>query len=125
MLRHSWEPPAGFRIIQASANLAQVLLGLSGGHLVYLELNQSQELVQVSDTNVEYEISCVDISPLESVQAVANVCVIGLWGEGGVRVLRIPNWNVVAAESLGDGTYVSSCSRFATGYLYVKSPKKR
>ncbi|TPX39150.1 hypothetical protein SeLEV6574_g07407 [Synchytrium endobioticum] len=102
IVKHSWQPPAEARIVQASANFTQVLLALSGGHLVYLELSDRQELVQVSDTKVDYEVSCVDISPLQGPQAISKVCAIGLWGEGGVQVLGIPNWNVIAAESLGE-----------------------
>ncbi|TPX30298.1 hypothetical protein SmJEL517_g06115 [Synchytrium microbalum] len=101
MLNHSWSPPSGCRIIQASANSTQVLLALSGCHLVYLQVNQqSRVLEEVSTTQIEHEISCVDIAPLDS--AVSNVCVVGLWGEGGVQVLALPSWNAIAKESLGE-----------------------
>ena len=42
-LKQEWPAPAGCKITVGSANLSQVVVALTGGELVHLELNVTQK----------------------------------------------------------------------------------
>ncbi|KAF2310831.1 hypothetical protein GH714_017510 [Hevea brasiliensis] len=62
--RTEWNAPSGYSINVATANATQVLLATGGGHLVYLEIGDGV-LKEVKHTQMEYEISCLDINPID------------------------------------------------------------
>lgn len=59
-----WSPPEARSINVAAASPTQVLLATGGGHLVYLEVTEAGALQEVAHTQLEHEVSCVDISPI-------------------------------------------------------------
>jgi hypothetical protein len=48
VLLASWSPPDGLNINMAAGAATQVLVATGSGHLVYLEVTQSGQLVEVS-----------------------------------------------------------------------------
>ncbi|KAI8822007.1 DNA damage-binding protein 1a-like protein [Fimicolochytrium jonesii] len=102
-LLFTWSPPNGMRIHHASINPTQVLLGLSEGHLAYLEPDGTG-LQLKSQTKLEYEISCLNINPLESKSGHrADVAIVGLWTDMSIRTLELPSLNVIEKQILESG----------------------
>ena len=93
----SWKPPPGQVVIAAAANEGQVLLGLSGGLLVYVELDAGQ-LREVTRQQLGHEISCLDCQPLGGAR-VASLAAVGLWNHT-VALLSLPALQPVAEETL-------------------------
>ncbi|KAK3268005.1 DNA damage-binding protein 1 [Cymbomonas tetramitiformis] len=98
----TWSPPRGLQINVVSANKSQVLLGTSGGNLVYLEVGPS-DLVEAHRVQLgpEKEISCLDISPLDSEAESSSLAVVGLWSME-VCLYRVPDFSMLAVESVGE-----------------------
>ncbi|KAG2220152.1 hypothetical protein INT45_013850, partial [Circinella minor] len=102
-LLHEWQPPSSDVITVAATNATQCVLSYGNGTLVYLEVN-GDTLVQKSATKFENEISCLDINPLndESLEFRADYLAIGLWSGENLQLVRLPNLQVTAKDTLPD-----------------------
>ena len=94
----AWTPAPGQAINAAAANAGQVLLGLTGGVLVYLELDAGT-LREVTRQQLGAEISCVDCQPLGAGASRASLAAVGLWNNA-VALLSLPGLQPVAEETL-------------------------
>ena len=94
----AWKPAPGQAINAAAANAGQVLLGLTGGLLVYLELDAGQ-LREVTRQQLSHEISCCDCQPLGAGASRASLAAVGLWNNT-VVLLSLPALQPVAEETL-------------------------
>ncbi|KAH8557053.1 CPSF A subunit region-domain-containing protein [Umbelopsis sp. PMI_123] len=88
-------------ITVASLNATQCVLSYGNGTLVLLEV-QCDKLVKIGETQLEYEIACIDISPFErpcfeKSQHVA----VGLWTDISARILSLPEFKLIVKENLG------------------------
>eukprot|EP00850_Spirogloea_muscicola_P009452 SM000053S17409 [mRNA] locus=s53:248703:257116:+ [translate_table: standard] len=95
-----WKAPSGITINVATANASQVLLATGGGNLVYLEIAQGK-LVEVKHVQLEFEVSCLDLNPLEEGAESSQLAAVGMWTDVSVRVFSLPSLELVAKESLG------------------------
>jgi DNA damage-binding protein 1 len=93
----AWHPPTGSTVTVAAADRQQVLLGIGGGRLVYLEA-QLGALQEVANQQLEHEISCVDCHRLQG-EATASLAVAGLWSNS-LLLLELPTLKRVADEKL-------------------------
>ncbi|KAL8439041.1 hypothetical protein Efla_002450 [Eimeria flavescens] len=59
-----WKPPGGRRIKVASANERQLALGLSGGDLVFFELDETGALAEVAKKSLHVETTCLGLQPV-------------------------------------------------------------
>eukprot|EP00644_Phytophthora_capsici_P007270 jgi/Phyca11/546802/estExt2_Genewise1Plus.C_PHYCAscaffold_220420 len=136
-LTSSWSPPPGSRITVAAANPTQIAVATSGGVLVYFEVENGQ-VTEKTNVKMEHEIACVDITPLASSSAGdgdismtgtwdmaalrTSLCVVGLWTNFSVSVLKLPTLEKVTTESLGTDLLPRSvlCNTFeGKDYLLV------
>ena len=53
------------KILKATSLGRQVILALSGGDLIYYELNESNELSEVDTSNLDEEVVSMDFAPME------------------------------------------------------------
>jgi DNA damage-binding protein 1 len=97
-----WTPPKGSLINVSSCNTRQILVTTGGKRLHLLEIDNSK-LRHVKDTEMPYEIACVNINPVaqEENPQIAQFCAVGLWTEISVRLLRLPSLEEVRKELLG------------------------
>ncbi|KAK9711909.1 DNA damage-binding protein 1a [Basidiobolus ranarum] len=96
-----WTPPSGSKINVASINPTQIVAALGGGTLIYFEIH-NQEIKEIDRTQLEYEIACLDINPINPASPhSSNFCVVGLWTEISVNVLRLPDLQIVSKQNLG------------------------
>lgn len=118
-LLDQWMPKDNAQITVASLNPTQCVLSTGHGRLFVLEV-QDRHLVQTGlvdivmdhvsyaktyslfrETQLNDEISCIDITPLDTSSPHKTLLVaIGVWQQVGVRLLSLPTMQVVAEEIL-------------------------
>ncbi|TRY64004.1 hypothetical protein TCAL_00788 [Tigriopus californicus] len=94
-----WKPPSGRVISVASCNNNQVVCA-TGPILFYLDVEEGK-LIQTADTTLQYEIACIDVTPLNDEDEKATMCCVGLWTDISVRLLKLPSLEEIAKEPLG------------------------
>ena len=53
------------------------------------------------DSTLEYEVACIDLTPIEEGETRAEVASVGLWTDISVRLLRIPSLEEITREMIG------------------------
>uniref|UniRef100_A0A8D3D8C5 DNA damage-binding protein 1 n=1 Tax=Scophthalmus maximus TaxID=52904 RepID=A0A8D3D8C5_SCOMX len=94
-----WKEPQGRNISVAACNHTQVVLAV-GRSLYYLQI-LAGELKQISTTEMEHEVACLDITPLGEAGAESPLCAVGLWTDISARVLKLPCFTALHKEMLG------------------------
>ncbi|XP_046898139.1 DNA damage-binding protein 1 [Hypomesus transpacificus] len=97
-LASEWKEPQGRNISVAACNSSQVVLAV-GRALYYLQI-LSGELKQISTTEMEHEVACLDITPLGE-GGESPLCAVGLWTDISARVLKLPCFTALHKEMLG------------------------
>uniref|UniRef100_A0A8C9RRC0 DNA damage-binding protein 1 n=1 Tax=Scleropages formosus TaxID=113540 RepID=A0A8C9RRC0_SCLFO len=93
-----WKEPQGRNISVAACNSTQVVLAV-GRVLYYLEI-LAGELKQISSTEMEHEVACLDITPLGE-GGDSPLCAVGLWTDISARILKLPTFTALHKEMLG------------------------
>ncbi|KAG7242631.1 hypothetical protein INR49_020004 [Caranx melampygus] len=96
-----WKEPQGRNISVAACNHTQVVLAV-GRALYYLQI-LAGELKQISTTEMEHEVACLDITPLGEAGSESPLCAVGLWTDISARVLKLPCFTALHKEMLGGG----------------------
>ncbi|KAA0714579.1 DNA damage-binding protein 1 DDB p127 subunit [Triplophysa tibetana] len=96
-----WKEPQGRNISVASCNSTQVVLAV-GRVLYYLQILRG-ELKQISSTEMEHEVACLDITPLGDSGGESSICAVGLWTDISARLLKLPCLSQLHKEMLGGG----------------------
>jgi DNA damage-binding protein 1 len=134
-----WTPPDARRVTVAHGNATQLLLSVGSGLLVLLTVDGNGKVSEVARAQMEHEVSCVDITPIDyaaaaaaasnsnsnsgdamdvdggsaaSVPVAATLACVGLWTDVTVRMLHVPSLREATCESLGGDTLARSV-RFA------------
>ncbi|XP_054626549.1 DNA damage-binding protein 1 isoform X2 [Dunckerocampus dactyliophorus] len=94
-----WKEPQGRNISVAACNHTQVVLAV-GRALYYLQI-LAGELKQISNTEMEHEVACLDITPLREGGGESPLCAVGLWTDISARVLKLPCFTALHKEMLG------------------------
>ncbi|KAG2392717.1 hypothetical protein C9374_011442 [Naegleria lovaniensis] len=94
-----WKCPRGTTISLAASNPTQLVVSLGEGRLVYIEITENG-FNQVNQTKLEYEVSCIDITPEEG-KISSPSCAVGMWTEISVRILKLPSFELLACQELG------------------------
>ncbi|KAM7405797.1 hypothetical protein PAMP_000224 [Pampus punctatissimus] len=94
-----WKEPQGRNISVAACNHTQVVLAV-GRALYYLQI-LAGELKQISTTEMEHEVACLDITPLGEGGGESPLCAVGLWTDISARVLKLPCFTALHKEMLG------------------------
>lgn len=85
---HEWKPPSGRLITQATSNERQVVVALSGGHVVYFELSPNGLLEETEKVDLGREVSCLAIPTLQKDRQRALFLAIGDY-ENSVRIYSL------------------------------------
>ncbi|KXJ71791.1 DNA damage-binding protein 1 [Aedes albopictus] len=94
-----WKPPDDKRISVVACNSCQMVCA-TACDIYYIEIEDSK-LVHKSTVTLDYEVACLDISPLEDNATQAELVAVGLWTDISACILRLPNLEVVHTEKLG------------------------
>lgn len=93
-----WEPPNKQKISVVACVGSQILCA-TGSDLFYLEVHDEQIVLQ-GTTKLEFEVACLDISPLDG-NSKASIAAVGLWTDISVRILTLPKLKEINKELLG------------------------
>ncbi|KAI9321688.1 mono-functional DNA-alkylating methyl methanesulfonate N-term-domain-containing protein [Dichotomocladium elegans] len=111
-LLDEWIPENNDPIIVASTNPTQCVVSTGHGRLFALDI-QDTHLIQIGKTRLANEISCIDITPVDSDGSnETSVVAVGVWQQVGVQLLSLPRLEVVAEEMLA-GTAVPRSIKMA------------
>ncbi|CAG5121930.1 unnamed protein product, partial [Candidula unifasciata] len=98
-LADEWFHPEGKNISLACCNNSQVVVA-AGSELFYFEI-ENGKVTQKSHTTVEYEVACLDITPLHEDKEKSDVLAVGLWTDISARLLKLPTFESLHVEMLG------------------------
>jgi DNA damage-binding protein 1 len=94
-LAATWVPPAGMAITAAAADGHQLLLGVGGGHVVYLEVGGIGLLREAGRRLLEHEVSCLDCHSIGADGA--RLAAVGLWNHS-ILLLALPELTTALEE---------------------------
>ena len=98
-----WSPPDGQKISVVSANNHQIVCA-GRNRIFFMEIGE-KEIRLVTTAEMEFEIACIDISPLSPDEEKASFCSVGLWSDISIRVLKLPDLMEMHKERL-DGEII-------------------
>lgn len=112
-----WKPPTEKNIIVVACNTSQIVVS-TGNQLYYLEIHPNElilkryhidsfycgilKVIISSETTLDVEVSCLDISPLGD-STTSGIVAVGLWTDISARILRLPDLSESHKELLGGG----------------------
>uniref|UniRef100_A0A0B7AQY1 DNA damage-binding protein 1 n=1 Tax=Arion vulgaris TaxID=1028688 RepID=A0A0B7AQY1_9EUPU len=98
-LAQEWHHPEGKNISLACCNNCQVVIA-AGSELFYFEI-ENGKVTQKGHATVDYEVACLDISPLREDSERSELLAVGLWTDISSRLLKLPNFESLHVEMLG------------------------
>ena len=84
----------------AAANRQQVVIA-SGTEVNYFEIMEG-EIVPLGSTNLDFQVSCLDITPFSNFERTDYVA-LGLWTDMSIKIVRVPDFKELHYEKLGGG----------------------
>ncbi|KJP88718.1 hypothetical protein AK88_01599 [Plasmodium fragile] len=85
---NEWVPPKNKQIKAATSNSTQIVISLSGGELIYFEIDEAHTLVEIFRKNLNVETLCLSIQQVEENKLRANFLAVGCL-DNVVRLLSI------------------------------------
>lgn len=64
---NEWRAPGRRNINRAASNTRQVAIALSGGEIIYFEMDSMGQLLELAKRDMEGDVSCLDIAPVPHV----------------------------------------------------------
>ena len=83
-----WKPPKGKSVVHAAANTRQVVISLSGGEVVYFELDAQGMLAEMDKKDTGHEVSCLEIGAVPEGRQRARFLAVGKWNHT-VQILSL------------------------------------
>lgn len=83
-----WQTPGKKAIVKAALNDRQVVLALSGGELVYFELDMAGQLAEVEKKDLGQDVACVDLGPVPAGRQRSRFLAVGGF-DNTVRLLSL------------------------------------
>ncbi|XP_044728814.1 DNA damage-binding protein 1 isoform X2 [Chrysoperla carnea] len=94
-----WKPPTDKNISVVAANTVQIVCA-TGSDIYYIEILEN-ELVKKSQRTLDYEVACLDVTPLRENNVHAHIVAVGLWTDISALLLDLPDLNQITNEPLG------------------------
>lgn len=94
-----WSPPDNKRIGVVACNTEQLVCA-SGNEIYYIEISDGK-LEQKQEVQLEHEVACLDISPLDDGATRSDLVAVGLWTDISVCLLKLPSLEKFFTEKLG------------------------
>lgn len=86
---NEWKTPGKKTIVTSAVNERQVVIGLTGGELVYFELDNMGQLMDVHRKEMRGDIACLAIGPVPEGRQRCGFMVVGSQTDNTVRVLSL------------------------------------
>jgi len=99
----AWTPPGRKQVAKVAMNSRQVVLALSGGELLYFELDDAGNLTEVERRETGGDVACLDVGPVPEGRRLSRFLALGAY-DSTVRLLSLhPEdcLSVLAVQALG------------------------
>jgi DNA damage-binding protein 1 len=120
-----WKPAGDSRVLVAAGNASQLLLAITGGNLIYFEVDPTgRTIVERACLKLGNEIACLNCNPFGapaenrlSTNATSSVAAVGLWADVNqtptVQLISLPSLAHVCTVTL-DGDVMARSVLMAT-----------
>ena len=106
---NEWRVPGRRTITRAATNERQVVIALSGGELLYFELDAAGQLAEAEKRDMAGEVACLDLGPLPEGRQRSRFLAVASF-DSSVRVLSLDPADTMKvrprAEGLGFRDYI-------------------
>eukprot|EP00877_Chromochloris_zofingiensis_P000800 jgi/Chrzof1/10720/Cz05g09290.t1 len=85
---NEWRAPGRRNINRAASNTRQVAIALSGGEIIYFEMDSMGQLLELAKRDMEGDVSCLDIAPVPHGLLRCKYLAVGSY-DSTVRILSL------------------------------------
>jgi len=94
-----WLAPDGKMLNVVACHQSQVLCA-AGRDVYYLEIVDEAQVNLITHATLEYEVACLDLTPITTTAGKSDLCAVGLWTDISARLLKLPSLEEVHKEPL-------------------------
>ncbi|CAN6565670.1 unnamed protein product [Malus baccata var. baccata] len=85
---NEWRTPGKRTIVKVGSNRLQVVIALSGGELIYFEVDMTGQLMEVEKHEMSGDVACLDISPVPEGRQRSRFLAVGSY-DSVIRILSL------------------------------------
>lgn len=85
---NEWRTPGKRTIVKVGSNRLQVVIALSGGELIYFEVDMTGQLMEVEKHEMSGDIACLDIAPVPEGRQRSRFLAVGSF-DNTIRILSL------------------------------------
>ncbi|KAL8162187.1 hypothetical protein V2J09_013676 [Rumex salicifolius] len=85
---NEWRTPGKRTIVKVGSNRLQVVIALSGGELIYFEVDMNGQLMEVEKHEMSGDVACLDIAPVPEGRKRSRFLAVGSY-DNTIRILSL------------------------------------
>lgn len=85
---NEWKTPGKKTIVKVGSNRLQVVIALSGGELIYFEMDMTGQLMEVEKHEMPGDVACLDIAPVPEGKQRSRFLAVGSY-DNTIRILSL------------------------------------
>lgn len=85
---NEWKTPGKKTIVKVASNRLQVVIALSGGELIYFEMDMTGQLMEVDKHEMPGDVACLDIAPVPEGRQRSRFLAVGSY-DNAIRILSL------------------------------------
>lgn len=85
---NEWKTPGKKTIVKVGSNRLQVVVALSGGELIYFEMDMTGQLMEVEKHEMTGDVACLDIAPVPEGKQRSRFLAVGSY-DNTIRILSL------------------------------------
>uniref|UniRef100_A0A7I4DMV7 Cleavage/polyadenylation specificity factor A subunit N-terminal domain-containing protein n=1 Tax=Physcomitrium patens TaxID=3218 RepID=A0A7I4DMV7_PHYPA len=85
---NEWKTPGKKTIVKVGYNRMQVVIALSGGELIYFEMDMSGQLMEIEKRDMTGDVACLDIAPVPEGRQRSRFLAVGSY-DSTIRILSL------------------------------------
>ncbi|KAL2505994.1 Cleavage and polyadenylation specificity factor (CPSF) A subunit protein [Abeliophyllum distichum] len=99
---NEWRTPGKRTIVKVGSNRLQVVIALSGGELIYFEVDMTGQLMEVEKHEMSGDVACLDIAPVPEGRRRSRFLAVGSY-DNTIRILSLDPDDFQASVGGEDG----------------------
>lgn len=96
---NEWKAPGGRSIEKSAVNSRQVIISLSGGELVYFELDMTGQLIEMETLDLGKEVSSLDMGLVPEGRVRSSFLAVGCWDDT-VQLLSLEPTDLLSQRAI-------------------------
>lgn len=85
---NEWKTPGKKTIVKVGCNRMQVVIALSGGELIYFEMDLTGQLMEIEKREMSGDVACLDIAPVPEGRQRSRFLAVGSY-DSTIRILSL------------------------------------